>query len=218
MTFPPRTTSLAATATAAVASLIAYPFLPRRVATHFDADGRADRYSSRAAAALTLPAVMAALMSANRRLGAWPGSGDREDSASGAQAREEAIGLIEVALLPAHLAVLANGVGLPVDMSRIPRVVYGVLMIAVGNVMPKLPRNGLIGIRTPWTLTDPVVWERTHRVGGYLVTAAGLVTLASLPANGKRAERLSRTAILGAVGLSAGYSFVLYRRRKRSHR
>jgi immunity protein, SdpI family len=218
MTFPPRTTSLAATATAAAASAIAYPFLPRRVATHFDADGQADRYSSRAAAALTLPAVMTAFTVVNRRLGGWPGSKDREDSASGAQTRDEAIGLIEVALLPAHLAVLANGIGVPVDTSRIPRVVYGVLMIALGNVMPKLPRNGIIGIRTPWTLADPVVWERTHRLGGYLVTASGLVTLVSLPAGGKRAERLSSAPILGAVGLSAVYSFILYRRRHRSNR
>lgn len=218
MSFPPRTTSLAATATAAAASVIAYPFLPRRVATHFDADGRADRYSSRTAAALTLPAVMMAFTIVNRSLGGWPGGGDREDAASGAQTRDEAIGLIQVALLPAHLAVLANGVGVPVNMSRIPRVVYGVLMIAMGNVMPKLPRNGLIGVRTPWTLADPVVWERTHRLGGYLVIAAGFVTLASLPTGGKRAERLSGTAVLGAVGLSAAYSFILYRRRHRAHR
>jgi uncharacterized membrane protein len=218
MTFPSRTTSLAATATAAVASAVAYPFLPNRVATHFDVDGRPDRYSSRTSAALTLPAVMGGLTILNDRLGAWPGSRDREDGDSGVQARDQAIGLVELALLPAHLAILANGVGVRVDMSRVPRGVYGVLMIALGNVMPKLPRNGLVGIRTPWTLADPAVWERTHRLGGYLVTAAGLVSLASLPAAGKRATRLPLAALLGAVGLSVAYSFVAYARHARFSR
>jgi uncharacterized membrane protein len=216
MTFPSRTTSLAATATAALASVLAYPFLPNRVAAHFDDEGRPDRYGSRVAAAITLPAIMAGLSVANDRLGAWPGSRDWEDNAAGAQARDQAIGLVELALLPPHLAILAHSLGVPVDMSRMPRVVYGILMIGLGNVMPKLPRNGLVGIRTPWTLADPAVWERTHRVGGYLVTAAGLVSLASLPASGKRAAQLPTAAVLGAVGLSAAYSFLIDARRKRS--
>jgi uncharacterized membrane protein len=218
MTFPSRATSRAATVSAAVASVLAYPFLPARVATHFDADGKPDRYGSRASAAVTLPAVMLGMSVLNDRLGAWPGGHDREDVASGIRARDEAIALVDLALLPAHLAVLANGLGVPVDMSRVSRGVYGVLMIALGNVMPRLPRNGLVGIRTPWTLADPAVWERTHRVGGYLLTAAGLVSLASLPSAGRRAARLPVAAILGAVGLSAAYSLVAYTRRSRLNR
>lgn len=216
MTFPSRTTSVAATTAAALASALAYPFLPERVATHFDVDGRADRHGSRTAAALGLPATMAGMLLLNDRLGGWPGNRDREDSESAVRARNEAIGLVELALLPSHVALLASGVGLPVDMSRVSRGVYGVLMIALGNVLPRLPRNGLIGIRTPWTLGDPAVWERTHRVGGYLLTAAGLVSLASLPASGRRAARLPMAATLGAVGLSVVYSYVAHGRRARS--
>lgn len=218
MTFPTHTTSRAATATAAIASALAYPFLPNRVATHVDEEGQPDRYGSRAAAVLTLPAVMLGLTIVNDRLGAWPGGQDREDRGSGIQARDRAIGLVELAILPDHLALLANGIGLHVDMRRVNRSVYGVLMIALGNVLPKLPRNGLVGIRTPWTLADPAVWERTHRVGGYLLTAAGLVSLASLPAAGKRAARLPLAATLGAIGLSAAYSLVTYMRRARFSR
>lgn len=103
-------------------------------------------------------------------------------------------------------------------MSRLPRGIYGVLMIAMGDVLPKLPRNGLVGIRTPWTLADPTVWERTHRLGGYLLTAAGLMSLTSLPARGRRAARLPMLATLAAVGISSAYSFVAYTRRERSGR
>lgn len=215
MTFPARAASSAATATAAIASALAYPFLPTRVATHFDMDGRPDGYNSRAAAAVTLPATMLGIEIFNDRLGRWPGERDRENVGSGALARDEAVGLTELALLSAHLAVLANGVGVPFDVRRLNRRVFGTLLIALGNVLPKLPRNGLIGIRTPWTLADPIVWERTHRTAGYLLMAAGVVTLASASVSGKRAVRLPAAAVLAAVGLSTTYSLFVYARQNR---
>jgi immunity protein, SdpI family len=49
-----------------------------------------------------------------------------------------------------------------------------VLFIFLGNYMGKLRRNFWAGIRTPWTLTSDVVWERTHRLGGWFFVLAGL--------------------------------------------
>jgi uncharacterized membrane protein len=196
-------------AAAAVASALAYPFLPERVAVHFDAHGRPDRYTPRSNAALRLPLVMAALALANARMGAWPGARDRDDADSGVRAREDAVSLSELAVLLSQLALLAQGLGLPLDTSRVPRAMSSVLFVALGNVLPKLPRNGLVGIRTPWTLADPTVWERTHRLGGYLCVLAGLIGLASLPATGTRAERVPMLALLGAVGVSVVYSAVV---------
>lgn len=218
MTIRAHSISRAATATAAIASAFAYPLLPERVATRFDTDGQPNRFSSRLSAAVMLPATMVGLSFLNDRIGGWPGGGDRENSLSGAEARDAAIGLVDLALLLTQLAVLARGLGLPIDMRRVERSVYGVLLIGLGNVLPKLPRNGLIGIRTPWTLADPTVWERTHRIGGYLLAAAGLVSLASLPATSKRASRLPLASTLGAVGFTTAYSFVVYVRRTHSGR
>lgn len=217
MTIPSRTASRTAIVAAAVASAAAYPFLPDRVATRFDADGRPTKYSSRMSAAALFPAVMLGIQSLNVWLGAWPGVRDRDDSASGRQALNKAIALTELALLPAHLATLANATGLPVNMRAVNRGVLGVLLIGLGNVLPKLPRNGLVGIRTPWTLANPTVWERTHRVGGYLVTIAGVASLASLPVTDRRVERLPMLATVSAVGLSAAYSFLAYARLTRSN-
>ncbi len=53
-------------------------------------------------------------------------------------------------------------------------------MIFVGNLLPSIPRNYFIGIRTPWTLTSEVNWSRTHRIGGYSFVLAGIISLVLL--------------------------------------
>jgi uncharacterized membrane protein len=35
----------------------------------------------------------------------------------------------------------------------------------IGHIMKHVKRNYFIGIRTPWTLADDTVWEKTHNIG-----------------------------------------------------
>jgi uncharacterized membrane protein len=52
----------------------------------------------------------------------------------------------------------------------------GVLFLVVGLMMLKAKRNFFIGIRTPWTLSSDEVWDRTHKLGGRLFIAVGIIT------------------------------------------
>ena len=56
-------------------------------------------------------------------------------------------------------------------------VIVGILFVIIGNYLPKVRQNQLLGIRTPWTLTNEVVWNKTHRIGGYLFLLTGSVYL-----------------------------------------
>lgn len=51
------------------------------------------------------------------------------------------------------------------------------LLIVVGNVLGKARPNWFFGIRTPWTLSSDKAWDVTHRWGGRLMMAIGLVCL-----------------------------------------
>jgi uncharacterized membrane protein len=51
------------------------------------------------------------------------------------------------------------------------------LLIVVGNVMGKLRWNYTVGIRTPWTLADERVWDKTHRFGGRALVLVGVFLL-----------------------------------------
>lgn len=53
----------------------------------------------------------------------------------------------------------------------------GVLLIAVGNYLGKARRNAIVGLKTPWTLADDTVWDRTHRFTGMGMVLGGLVLI-----------------------------------------
>ncbi len=50
-------------------------------------------------------------------------------------------------------------------------------LVFIGNILPTLSRNYFIGIRTPWTLSSDLVWDKTHRIGGYAFVLTGIISL-----------------------------------------
>ena len=42
----------------------------------------------------------------------------------------------------------------------------GVMFIILGNLMPKVKRNGLFGLRTSWSMENDEIWNRSQRFGG----------------------------------------------------
>lgn len=55
--------------------------------------------------------------------------------------------------------------------------VASLLLAGMGNYMTTIKPNWLVGIRTPWTLGNDVVWRRTHRLAGRLMVLGGLVSM-----------------------------------------
>lgn len=57
----------------------------------------------------------------------------------------------------------------------------GILYIIFGNYFKTIKANYFIGIRTPWTLESETVWKKTHKLGGKLWFAGGIIiVIASL--------------------------------------
>lgn len=53
----------------------------------------------------------------------------------------------------------------------------GVLFTSFGVFMPKLKSNFFVGIKTPWTLSSDIVWEKTHKLAGIMwITGGSLMT------------------------------------------
>jgi uncharacterized membrane protein len=74
----------------------------------------------------------------------------------------------------------------------------------------------MFGVRTPWTLSSELSWERTRRLAGRLFVAAGVTTLAaSLVGAVANVPWLPVAAllatILAATVVSVVYSFFVWR-------
>jgi uncharacterized membrane protein len=109
------------------------------------------------------------------------------------------------------ISILA-ALGRNVNMAVLVPMVVGALFMVVGNYMGKVRSNFLMGIRTPWTLSSELSWNKTHRLGGRLFVAFGaILVLAAVVAP----PELMRGIILVGVAIAAGipivYSYLVWR-------
>jgi len=54
---------------------------------------------------------------------------------------------------------------------------FAILFYYLGVLVEHAERNWFIGIRTPWTLSNDEVWQKTHKIGGKLFKVAGIIAL-----------------------------------------
>lgn len=166
-------------AAAFISSAVVYPKLPETIPTHWDMSGHPDGWSNRMWGTWVLPIFL---------LGMWalvwilPRIDPRGSNYAKFRGAFEAI-IVSVMLfmLALHIVELRASLGYPVQMQRIIPIGTGVLLIVIGNLLPRARPNWFVGIRTPWTLSSDRVWEQTHRFGGRVFVAGGLlITIAAL--------------------------------------
>ena len=85
------------------------------------------------------------------------------------------------------------------------------LFILIGNVLGKVRQNFMLGIRTPWTLSSEMSWEKTHRISGRLFVLAGIIGILLTIFLPKVAFPFIVTAILGIVLFSLLYSYLIWK-------
>ena len=82
-------------------------------------------------------------------------------------------------MLVMHVVVLMAATGTAIKMERVMMPAVGAFIAIMGLLIPKAHPNWFVGIRTPWTLTSDLSWERTHRIGGALFVLLGLLMIAT---------------------------------------
>lgn len=82
--------------------------------------------------------------------------------------------LFPLSLYLAQGMILLFALGKMQDVRLITFLNVSVLLTALGNYLPKLRRNWIVGIRTPHILKSEIVWYKTHRFGGVVFTVCGL--------------------------------------------
>ena len=74
------------------------------------------------------------------------------------------------------LTILSN-FGYDFNMTTMLMPAIGIWFFYIGSLMKKLKRNWFIGVRTPWTLSSDLVWEKTHKLTSKLFKIVGIIII-----------------------------------------
>ncbi|MCI6740986.1 MAG: SdpI family protein [Bacteroidales bacterium] len=189
--------------------LALYARLPEQLPTHWDWQGNVNGYMSKPAVVLGLPLFFAAM------------NGLMHFSLRADPKRANIIGNIRVLIrwtMPVLSLIILPYTYLwalgwqQIPMEKLIPVLVGLLIMGLGNYLPKCRQNYTSGIKLPWTLYDEDNWNRTHRMAGRLWMVGGLGIMVSAFWGG---STLLLAVILAITLIPGIYSYCLYRKKQK---
>ncbi len=156
-----------------------------QIPIHWAADGTPNGYASKTFALLFLPALGAGL---GALLYVLPRFEPRSQNlARSGSAYVQVCSGVMIVLVVTQLSIVLAAVGRPLPVNLVVGLAVGGLFVVLGNVLGKVRSNFIFGVRTPWTLTSDLAWNRTHRLVGRLFVVLGLAVLDLRP-RGRRGD------------------------------
>lgn len=158
-----------------VLSLLAIPYLPNEVAIHWNVAGEPDDFMNKWWGALLFPLF---LTSITFLLIYLPKIDPRKENYEKFEkAYRIFLHVFVIFFVSLHVVTLAYNMGISIQVDVVVPIGVGGLFIVFGNYMPKIKPNYFFGIRTPWTLENETVWQKTHRVGGKVFVIMGVLVM-----------------------------------------
>ncbi|MBI5654849.1 SdpI family protein [Candidatus Uhrbacteria bacterium] len=157
-----------------VVGLVLYPYLPEMVPTHWGIEGEPNAWGPKIWGAWIIPLMSLAFLIL------FPLLPKLDPKRENYEHFKKSWGTIQTALvgiLGYMYAVTMYVTFYPQYNSYVGKAVtfgIGVLFVILGNVMGKVRQNYFVGLKTPWTLNDPEVWQKSQRFSGWMFVLAGL--------------------------------------------
>ena len=197
---------------AAVAiSLLAHPKLPDQMASHWNARGQVDGWMPKSVCLWIIPAIIifqTALFfvillidplkkNIEKFFGYYAGF----------------VIILNLFLLAVHGWMILWNLNIQISSNVFMPVGIACLIFYLGIVISNVKPNWFIGIRTPWTLSNDIVWQKTHKLGGVLFRIAAIFVLigAAFP---KYAIIFVLAPVLSVAIITLIYSFVIWKKLK----
>ena len=64
-----------------------------------------------------------------------------------------------------------------IDVMKFTGIAIGIMLVILGNIMPKARRNAMFGLRTKWSMANDNVWQKSQRFGGITSVLCGLAMI-----------------------------------------
>lgn len=163
-----------------VVALIALQYLPDRIPAHYGSDHQVTRWGSKYEA-LLYPAVT--VLVGYFLLGMAKLAAKQEEHGKNNENVVIITGILVLLLFNAMngyslytgFHMVENLSSVPLDINQLIFGILGILIIAAGNIMPKLRMNSFAGLRTHWSMKDETTWKKCQRAGGISFMIGGVI-------------------------------------------
>lgn len=145
--------------------------LPEEIPTHFNLLGQADGYNHKMSAIFGLPTLMLLM----HWLLLFLMIKDPKSSNISSKIQLLIYWIIPFVSCLSMISIFGESLGYSMMSGLLAQIFMGVVMIVIGNYLPKTHRNYIIGIRLPWTLENDENWRKTHRLAGKIWVLGGLL-------------------------------------------
>lgn len=191
----------------AIVSVLSAPSLPEQLFTHWNAAGEPDGTMSKPLALALFPVLTAGLLILLTLVPRVDPLGENVEAFR--RHYDWFIVIFTGFMFVLHTGVIAFNLGYTFNFTLLLLAPIAVLLYYAGVLMTHTERNWFIGIRTPWTLSDEGVWNRTHELGGKLFKLTAVIALVGLFFGEYAVYFLLVPTLLTAV-TTVLYSYFLY--------
>jgi len=159
-------------------SLYFYPLMPEKMAIHWNVQGQVDGYASKFVGLFILPFLFTGIVLLFITIPKIDPL--KENIEKFRKYYDGFIILFSAFMVFIHLYIISWNMGIRTSPNMVLPIGLGLLFFYCGILCENAKRNWFIGIRTPWTLSSEKVWEKTHKVGGRLFKACGVISIVGL--------------------------------------
>ena len=163
-----------------VVVLIALQFLPEQIPAHYDMNNQVTRWGSKYETLIfpVITVLFGYFMLAMAKL-----SSKQEENGSNNKNVCIVTGIVSLALfnvmtayfLYADFKSIENLSSIALDINQLLFGLLGAAMIILGNIMPKLRMNSVVGLRTVWSMKNETTWKKSQHFGGISFIVGGII-------------------------------------------
>ncbi len=151
-----------------------YSSLPASIPTHFNFHGP-DQYSEKAESWVFVGILTGSSFFMYLLLKNLPSIDPKRTAASSSQLLSKLSFILVIFFVVLQLLIINAMRGNLFSVEKLLLPTISIFLSLMGNLMINMKPNYFVGIRVPWTLENEDNWRKTHRLGGKLWFAGGLI-------------------------------------------
>ncbi len=164
-----------------IITIIALFYMPDIIPAHYDINGQVTRFGSKYES-LILPIFTILfgyfmLLTANYSVKKEGNTNNYNVTIICANLTLLLFNIMNIYFLSSSIKEVINLNDYSIDIYTIISIFTGIMLIIIGNVMPKTKKNNLIGLRTTWSLKNDTTWKKSQLFGGIIFIIDGIMIL-----------------------------------------